>query len=643
MIVLRDVQVLMRDGVQLATDIYLPTSAGTDTPLPVILERTPYGKNQPSRSEVRLGTTTPLGRDEVAAYFVRHGYVVVYQDCRGRFQSEGDFVKYTSDSEDGYDTCAWIVAQPWCNGRIGTKGLSYAAHTQMALASLGAPGVVAMFVDSGGFSNAYQGGIRQGGAFELKQATWALRQGMENPVVQADTERMAALGAIDMAEWFGRIPEWRTGHSPLALLPEYEAYLFEQWQRGSFDEYWAQAGLYAEGHYDQFSEAAIVHMSSWYDPYPRTAVTNYEGLKQRKRGPMSLILGPWTHGNRSVTFAGDVDFGPHATLDGQLADDFLALRLAWFERWLKEDDTAAMPLAPVTLFVMGGGSGRKNAQGRLDHGGTWRRETDWPLPQARPTPFYLRADGGLSTAPAPDADAAIAYRYDPRRPVPTIGGSVTSGEPLMFGGAFDQVTTAQIFGAQAPYGPLAAREDVLVFQTPPLADDVEVTGAISATLWIASDCVDTDFTFKLIDVYPPCDDYPHGYAMNLSDGILRARYRDSWSTPQLMTPGEVYQIQIDAFPTSNLFKAGHRIRIDISSSNFPHFDCNPNTGAPEGHAGPTLVATNRVYLDRTRPSHVVLPIVPTAPTAADAASAPAVALAPTAPPPADRGAQERAC
>jgi putative CocE/NonD family hydrolase len=613
MIVLRDVAVTMRDGVQLATDVYLPVGAGTDTPLPVILERTPYGKNQPSRSEVSVANATPLGRAEVAAYFVRHGFAVVYQDCRGRFKSEGDFVKYTSDSEDGYDTCAWIVDQPWCNGRIGTKGLSYAAHTQMALASLDAPGVVAMFVDSGGFSNAYQGGIRQGGAFELKQATWALRQGMENPAVQADAARMAALGAVDLAEWFGRIPEWRTGHSPLALLPEYEAYLFEQWQRGSFDEYWTQAGLYAEGHYDQFCEAAIVHMSSWYDPYPRTAVTNYEGLKARKRGPMHLILGPWTHGNRSLTYAGDVDFGPQATLDGQLADDFLALRLAWFERWLKNDAGAPLALAPVTLFVMGGGSGRKNAQGRLEHGGAWRREADWPLPQARATPFYLHAGGLLSTAPAADADASIAYRYDPRQPVPTIGGSVTSGEPLMFGGAFDQVTNAQVFGAEAPHGPLAARADVLVFETAPLADDVEVTGAISAALWISSDCVDTDFTFKLIDVYPPSIDYPDGYAMNLSDGILRARYRASWSAPALMTPGEVYPIRIDAFPTSNLFKAGHRIRIDISSSNFPHFDCNPNTGAAEGHAGPTLVATNRVYLDRTRPSHVVLPIVPTAP------------------------------
>jgi putative CocE/NonD family hydrolase len=614
MIVLRDIKVTMRDGTLLATDIYLPASAGTDTPLPVILERTPYGKNQPSRSEVSLTLATPLGRDEVAAYFVRHGYAVVYQDCRGRFQSEGDFVKYTSDSEDGYDTCAWIVRQPWCNGRIGTKGLSYAAHTQMALASLNAPGVVAMFVDSGGFSNAYQGGIRQGGAFELKQATWALRQGMENPAVQADSERMAALGAIDIGEWFSRIPEWRAGHSPLALLPEYEAYLFEQWQRGSFDEYWRQAGLYAEAYYDQFCEAAMVHMSSWYDPYPRTAATNYQGLSRRKRGPVHLILGPWTHGNRSLTYSGDVDFGPQATLDGQLAEDFLALRLAWFERWLKDVDGAAMPLAPVTLFVMGGGSGRKNAQGRLEHGGAWRREADWPLPRARPTPFYLHADGALSLQPAPDGDASAAYRYDPRRPVPTIGGSVTSGEPLMFGGAYDQVTGPQVFGAQAPFGPLAARDDVLVFQTAPLADDVEVTGEISAALWIASDCVDTDFTFKLIDVYPPSEDYPDGFAMNLTDGILRARYRDSWSTPELMTPGQVYAIRIDAFPTSNLFKRGHRIRIDISSSNFPHFDCNPNTGAAEGHAGPTQVATNRVYLDRTRPSHVVLPIVPIAPT-----------------------------
>jgi putative CocE/NonD family hydrolase len=185
----------------------------------------------------------------VAESFVAHGYVVVYQDCRGRYKSEGDFVKYLSDGNDGYDTCAWILAQPWCNGKIGTMGLSYAAHTQGALGSAGAPGVAAMFLDSGGFSNAYQGGIRQGGAFELKQATWAFNNAEDSPELQRDPAKLAALRAIDIKDWFRRLP-WKRGDSPVSIAPEYEDYLFEQWEHGEFDDYWKQPGIYAAGFYD---------------------------------------------------------------------------------------------------------------------------------------------------------------------------------------------------------------------------------------------------------------------------------------------------------------------------------------------------------------------------------------------------------
>ncbi|EJN02915.1 CocE/NonD family hydrolase [Herbaspirillum sp. YR522] len=608
-IVLRNVMVPMRDGVLLATDIYLPRQSRDGVQSPVILERTPYGKHLPSRSERSASNAETLTREQVASYFVQHGYAVVYQDCRGRYASEGEFVKYTSDAEDGYDTCAWIVRQDWSAGRIGTMGLSYAAHTQAALASLGAPGVVAMFMDSGGFSNAYQGGIRQGGAFEMKQATWALRQALESPEVLRDEARADALRDVDMREWFERSLEWTPGNSPLQLAPEYEQYLFEQWRHGKFDAYWRRPGLYAQGYHDRFCDAAMVHMSSWFDPYPRTATENYMGLVGKKKNPVNLILGPWTHGNRSLTYAGDVDFGPEATLDGQLAPDFLALRLAWFERWLKGNPELPSPLPPVSLFVMGGGSGRRNAQGRMEHGGTWRAEPSWPVPGTQLQSHYLHADGLLATDQPAATEAHLAYRYDPHHPVPTVGGAVTSGEPLMVGGAFDQHEHAARFGVRPPYEALAARADVLVFQSPVLQEDVEVTGAVSAELWISSDCVDTDFTIKLIDVYPPNEDYPDGYAMNLTDGILRVRYRDSWEQPALMTPGQVYRIRIDAFPTSNLFKAGHRIRVDVSSSNFPRFDCNPNTGADEGVASEPRVAANRIYVDAQRPSHVILPVV----------------------------------
>jgi putative CocE/NonD family hydrolase len=606
-----DVMVAMRDGVRLATDVYLPVAPGPSTNgrFPVILERTPYDKTAPSRSERTPSSPAPLGRAGVAAFFTRRGYAVVYQDCRGRYRSEGEFVKYLSDGNDGYDTCAWMVKQPWCNGRIATTGLSYAAHTQGALGSAGAPGVVAMFLDSGGFSNAYQDGIRQGGAFELKQATWAFNQALESPELQKDPAKLAAMKAIDIRDWFRRMP-WRRGHSPVSFAPEYERYLFEQWEHGDFDDYWKQLGIYGEGFYDRYVDAAMVHMSSWYDAYTRTATDNYIGLSKRKRGPVRLIMGPWTHGDRQLTYVGDVDFGPDATVDGNLATDFLTLRLRWFDRWVKGVKNGVDTEPPVRIFVMGGGSGRKNSAGRLEHGGRWRSERDWPVPDTRWTPYYCRLDGSLSTVQPNDAEAYREYRFDPAHPVPTIGGTVTSGQPVMVGGAFDQREGPRFFGSTEPYRPLAERPDVLVFQTPPLEEAVEVTGPIEARLWISSDCPDTDFTIKLVDVYPPNADYSDGFAMNVADGILRVRYRDSWEHPTLVTPGTVYAIRVTAFPTSNLFARGHRIRLDISSSNFPHFDVNPNTGEPEARATSSRIATNRVFLDATRPSHVVLPIIP---------------------------------
>jgi len=599
--ILRDVMVAMRDGVRLATDVYLPPGpAPGGAGFPVILERTPYGKHLPSRSERGPGDSAPMARQDVACYFAARGYAVVYQDCRGRYASEGGFVKYVSDAEDGYDACAWIVAQPWCNGRIGTKGLSYAAHTQAALGSVNAPGVVAMVLDSGGFSNAYQNGIRQGGAFEMKQATWALRQALENLQDGSDPEAAAALAAVDMAAWFRRLHAWRPGHSPLSAAPEYEDFVFEQWRHGAFSDYWRRAGLHAQAFYHGFAQAATLHISSWYDPYARSACDNFSGLAEAGKGPTSLILGPWTHGNRDQTFAGDVDFGAAATLQGNLAPDFLALRLDWFERYLKGIDRGAAAAAPVRIFVMGGGSGLRNADGRREHGGRWRSEPAWPLARAVDTRFYLHAGGGLAPAMPCEDDAALSYDFDPDDPAPTHGGAVTSGEPLMSGGAFDQ-------------GAPGLRADVLSFQTPPLDHAVEITGPVSACLWVASDRSDTDFTFKLIDVAPPNADYPDGYAMNLTDGILRLRYRDAWDAPAPLAPGLRYRIVIEALPTSNLFKKGHAIRVDISSSNFPRFDTNPNSGGAEGVAGPVQVARNTLYLDRRGPSHLVLPVVPTQP------------------------------
>jgi putative CocE/NonD family hydrolase len=601
----------MRDGVKLATDVYRPARNGKPVAgrFPVILERTPYGKTVVSRSERTATDPVPKSRAEVARFFVSRGYVVIYQDCRGRYGSGGTFVKYLSDGADGYDTCKWITSQSWCDGRIGTMGLSYAAHTQGALGCANPPGVAAMFLDSGGFANAYQGGIRQGGAFELKQVTWAYESAMDSPEIARDPLKLKAMKAIDIRAWFARMP-WKKGQSPLSLAPEYEDYVYDQWRHGRFDAYWKQMGIYAEGFYDVFSDAPMVHMSSWYDPYPRTATQNYMGLSRRKKSPVRLILGPWTHGDRSLTYAGDVDFGPAATVDGNLAPDFLTLRLRWFDCWLKGVDNGVAREPAVRLFVMGGGSGRRNAAGRMDHGGRWRAERDWPIPDTRNTAYYLHGDGRLALTPPAEGAAPLTYDYDPDRPVPTIGGTVTSGKPVMVGGAFDQQEGPRFFGSHEPYLPLAGRADVLVFETEPLAQDTEVTGPIVAHLHIASDRPDTDFTLKLIDVYPPNEDYPEGFAMNLTDGIVRARYRKSWENPELLVPGEPTEVEIAAFPTSNLFKAGHRIRLDISSSNFPHFDVNPNTGDPEGVGLTRQVARNTVYVDAARPSHVIFPVIP---------------------------------
>jgi uncharacterized protein len=610
-ILLSDVMVAMRDGVRLATDIYLPARQGKPAAgrFAVILERTPYDKTADSRSERTPALEKPKSRAEVAAFFVRRGYIVIYQDCRGRYRSRGTYVKYLSDGLDGYDTCAWIIRQPWSNGAIGTMGLSYAAHTQGALGSAGAPGVKAMFLDSGGFSNAYQGGIRQGGAFELKQVTWAFSEGLNSPQLRQDAARRSAMRAIDLADWFRRMP-WARGASPLSLVPDYESYVFDQWEHGDFDGFWKQLGIYAQGYYPQFPAAAMLHMSSWYDPYPRTATDNYLGLSALKRAPVRLILGPWTHGDRQLTYAGAVDFGAAATVDGNLASDFLTLRLRWFDRWLKGEGNGVEDEPTVRIFVMGGGSGRRNSAGRMDHGGCWRAEADWPLPDTRWTAYYLSADRSLRAAPATSASATLSYRYDPRDPVPTIGGGITSGRPIMVGGAFNQHEAPEFFGCKAPYRPLAERPDVLAFQTAPLQADLEVTGPIKVRLWISSDCPDTDFTAKLIDVYPASTDYPHGFAMNLTDGLLRVRYRDSWEHPSLMTPGQLYAIVIELFPTSNLFKRGHRLRLDISSSNFPRFDANPNTGEPEGRARTQRVARNSVYVGGAQASQVILPIIP---------------------------------
>ena len=598
-VVEQDVMVPARDGTLLATDLHYPAEAGSPLPgpLPALLQRTPYSKSAGSRVEE-------------ARFFAERGYVVVIQDCRGRYSSQGGFTKYTEEGPDGYDTVEWIAQQPWSSGKVGTYGLSYAAHTQAALACLNPPHLSCMWLDCGGFSNAFLSGCRNGGAFELRQLTWAFREALESPAVQGDPlVKKPAMESQNIADWFGRLP-WRRGHSPLQWAPDYEDYLLQIWEREEFDEYWQQIGLCAEAHYCGFADVPQVHLGGWYDTYARSTTDNYIALSDIKKAPVQLIMGPWTHGARSVSYAGDVELGPTATVDGNLAVDYNHLRLQFFDRWLHGTPATEATEPPVRIFVMGGGGGRKSADGRLNHGGRWREEGEWPLNRAQNTAFYLQPGGRLDPALPPELAESTRFLFDPARPVPTIGGNISSGQPIMEPGGFDQRESPRFHGSSPPYLPLATRDDVVVFQTDPLEEDQEVTGAIIVKLWTASSAVDTDFTAKLLDVYPPCPDYPEGYALNLTDGIIRAKFRNSWEHPELMEPGRVYSLTLRLPPTSNLFVKGHRIRLDLSSSNFPRFDVNPNTGENPACARGKLPAWNTIFHDATRPSHVLLPLIP---------------------------------
>lgn len=599
-VVHRDVMVRMRDGVHLATDIYRP--AGTDAPLPVIFERTPYDKSGTPRTEFSVNAPVPMSRPDLAIHLARKGYVVIWQDCRGRYKSEGVFTKYLSEGEDGYDAMEWIAAQPWQNGRVGTMGLSYDAHTQMAMACLNPPGLACMAVDSGGFSNAFTCGIRQGGAFEMKQATWAYHRGIE----AGDAVAARAIQSENLRDWFGAMP-WTKGRSPVRWNAEYEDYLLEQWQSGTFDDFWKKVGIYAAGYYDVFPKVPTIFMSSWYDAYVHTTLENFTGLKGDPDRPLALIMGPWTHGNRSRTLFGDVDFGPEATFDGQLDESWLAYREKWFLRWLK-DDTSAQQAGRVHLFLMGTGPGGKTAAGNLNHGGRWIESTDWPLPEARPLDLYLTPRMSLTRKPA--GEGTISYDYDPANPVPTIGGSLTSGEPIFTGGGFDQVEAEEFYGCTRPGLPLNARLDVLSFETEPLTENTAIAGPVEVELWVSTDAPDTDFTAKLVDVYPPCADYPRGYALNITDGIFRCRYRNGFDKPEPVQAGEVFRISITPFATANLFKKGHRIRLDISSSNFPKYDVNPNTGEPEGTSRRKQAAVNSIHLGSDKASRIRLAVIP---------------------------------
>lgn len=595
----RRLLVAMRDGVELATDVYWPSGVRLEqlVPRPALLERTPYGIRATRSSDGRHADGTQVTPESGAQFFVQRGYVVVRQDCRGRGDSDGVFTKYVSEAEDGVDTHRWLAGQHWCDGRIATHGASYSAHTQAASASLSAPNLVAMILDSGGFSSAWDAGGRFGGAFELKQAIWAYRRALSEGDFRGETRPVATeRGLRALSDWLTLLP-WRRGFSPLSGTPNYEDFVFEQWEHEDLDTFWTQPGLYARGYYQCFPAVPVLNVCSWYDPYVLSAIENFQALRQRHE-LTCLLLGPWTHGARSLSYAGDVDFGPSAVLDGNIDVDYLSFKARWLDGAL-----GSHPIShePVTYFLMGGGSGKRTDNGRMLHGGRWLTSNQWPPDHAVEYLLYLTDAQGLAEQP-PVARSEITYNFDPRNPVPSLGGGIASSEPLMFGGAFDQRFTTSTASL-----PVSARRDVVTFQTAPLARSVIVVGSPALEVQFSSSAPDTDVTVKLIDVYPPSVDYPDGFAMNLTDGMLRCRYRDDPRQPELMKPGELYAFTISMPDTANLFQAGHRIRVDVSSSNFPRCDVNPNTGRLVMGDRTWQVATNTLHIGHSRLRLLVLP------------------------------------
>ena len=399
----------------------------------------------------------------------------------------------------------------------------------------------------------------------------------------------------------------RPGNSPLRVVPEYENWLVQAMQSGPESTFWKVKGMSVVEHVKDYADVPVLHVTGWYDSWTRQVCMNYEALSRAKKSPQRLVIGPWVHGSQGSNVSGEVEFTQDAAVD------LTAWRLRWYDHWLKGESNGVDDDPPVLIYVMGSGDDRKSVAGRLKHGGFWRAEQQWPIARAQSTPLFLTGDGRLSASgpvgSEADSPASTTYAFDPRHPVPTIGGNISSNSGLMTNGGYDQRPRDDTHGAENRL-PLSERRDVVVFRTEPLATDLEVTGTVEVKLWVSSTTVDTDFTAKLLDEIPPNPDYPLGFDLNIGDSILRARYRESLDRPQLMQPGQVYPLTITLYPTAHRFKKGHRLRVDVSSSNFPRFDVNPNTGDPLATHRRMVVANNTIYHDREHPSRVILPVVP---------------------------------
>ena len=565
----KHLQVPMRDGVLLATDVYRPAGAG---PFPVVMMRLPYNKEQP----VLLFLAGDILRVAQA------GYAVVVQDCRGTWASEGEFSPYFQEAEDGADAIAWAAAQAWSTGDVGMMGASYYGATQWLAATQAPPALkaIAPFITTDQY---FEKWTYQGGAFQLGfMLQWA---SVTFGVAEAVRRLMRGAGdAAGVGSAIGAADAVAANywHLPLCELPEVAnltPYVKDWLAHPDYDDYWRAAAPCE--HYENITTPAL-NFGGWYDLFLGGTLANYAAMKGRT--PQKLVIGPWVHGYNGGVYPAR-NFGLMAH-DG--VADVTAMQTRWFDHFLKGEANGVLDEPPVKIFVMGPD--------------VWREEADWPLPDTDWQQWYLHSAGSAGTKPAdgvlarttPDKEPADSYLYDPRNPVPTVGGA--SFLPGLFiaanAGPRDQREVEQ-------------RADVLCYTSEVLTADMEVTGPVRLVLYVSSSAMDTDFTGKLVDVHPD------GTALILTDGILRARYRESLSTQKLMTPGEVYRLEIDLVATANVFFAGHRIRLEVSSSNFPRFDRNTNSGgviAQETEAD-FVRATNTVWHDAVRASHLILPVI----------------------------------
>jgi hypothetical protein len=571
----RNVAATMRDGTVLYADVWRPDAPGR---FPVVMTRTPYDKSQPRHPQ--MGGLDPMRS-------VGEGYVVIYQDVRGRFTSGGEW-SYEAEFEDGYDAVEWAAGLPYSDGSVGMFGISYLAFTQWAAAAARPPHLKAIFPQQIGNGAEYN---RAGGAFSYgAMLMWAtmmapdmlMRRALRGVDVRKSLGELMHL--IDhMPEAYERLP-LAGGHPAVSeLFPAYDQWLTEIendafWQRMS----WA--------HRLQEIDIPVFSLGGWHDIVAGGVTELFTNMcrnapSEQARKSQKLVMGPWVHGQMASDMISDLYMGLSAT---SAVIDLPGLHLRWFDHWLKGKDTGLMNEPPVRIFVMG-----DNA---------WRHEQEWPLARTQWTDYFLHSGGhantldgdGVLAACAPAEDEPVdTYVYDPRDPVPTTGG------PTLLPGV--------IIGANA--GPkdqarVESRADVLVYSTPPLEREIEVTGPVTATLFASTSAPDTDWTVKLVDVHPD------GRSYGVTDGIVRARYRNGPGRPELLEHGAVYRYEIDLQATSNVFKKGHRIRVQVSSSNFPCYPRNPNTGRPIATETELVPAAQTILHDAQHPSHIRLPVIP---------------------------------